>query len=66
MDSNVWKAWMGYVVRWYNGKESVTLSVTAHGVEEGYAISKRNELLLIGTCAWIEKVDPEVVLEVPF
>ena len=62
----IWELWMGYVVHYlYDGNTCIE-PTTSYGVGLEYAVEKRNRILRDGRCAWIVKMDPKLVDEVPF
>ena len=64
--NKIWQLWMGYVVCYiYDGNTCIE-PTTCYGVGLEYATEKQNRILRDGKCAWIEKIDPKLVDEVPF
>ena len=61
-----WQEWMGYSVYLVKDGKVCRLPGTDYGITKAYAMRKMKILLQRGQCAWMGKVDPARVEEIPF
>ena len=66
--NEVWEEWMGYAVHYmnWNGEGPFIDPQTDFGVPKTTAIETMGTILKTGRCAWLVKIDPQLVGDVPF
>ena len=67
-NQKVWQEWMGYTVMYVNyyNEGPYIETQTEYGVRYDRALRIMRDILKSGRAAWISKIDPENVEEIPF
>lgn len=65
-DYGAWEEWMGYTVHYIHNKDEYIDQKTSYGVTMERAINRMLNLLQDGCCAWIQKIDPHSLEDIPF
>lgn len=57
---------MGYTVHYFHDENEFIDQSTSYGVSKSRASKKMLEILSDGRCAWLRKVDPHTMEDIPF
>ena len=63
---DTWEEWMGYRVHYVLDGVAYVQDSTSYGVSYGRATQVMKSVLLQGFCAWIVRMKPDEVEEIPF
>ena len=64
--NKIWEEWMGYTVHYFHDENEFIDQSTSYGVSKSRANKKMLQILSDGQCAWLRKVDPHTIEDIPF